>query len=119
MVGAWKGTAFHLDRQIGQQRFPCLTLLAIQTKWKEWEHSAVKMAWPCPALTLLRQMAQFFLERRELKLRESLEMAEEEEEEKEERDEGEGPTVAEISGVGGRGGRDDELDESDEFNESL
>lgn len=34
----------------------------MQQKWKEWEHSAVKMATPCPLLKLPKQMGQVFLD---------------------------------------------------------
>lgn len=47
-------------RQMGQEKFPCLTFLTMQLKWKEWEHSAVKMSSSCPLVTSLTQMAQFF-----------------------------------------------------------
>jgi len=32
--GPSKGTSFHLARQTGHTRFPCLTLDAMQGKWK-------------------------------------------------------------------------------------
>lgn len=33
----------------------------MQWKWKEWEHSAIKMAWPCPVFMAVRHIAQVLL----------------------------------------------------------
>lgn len=57
-AGVWNGISFHFARQIGQIWFPCFTLEVIQWKWKEWEHSAVKMAWPWPDSMVFRHIAQ-------------------------------------------------------------
>lgn len=53
----WKGISFHLALQIGHTWLPWLTFDEMQWKWKVWEHSAVKRAWPCPAFMLPRQIA--------------------------------------------------------------
>lgn len=34
----------------------------MQWKWKEWEHSAVKMAWPWPGFIEVRHIAQSSLD---------------------------------------------------------
>lgn len=104
LAGAWKGTSLHLERQIGQSWFPCLTLEAMQLKWKAWEHSAVKIAWPCPVFRFPKQMAHVFLEDRVLKLRVNMEV---EEEEEEERDDGDRTTsFLGMSGERGKEGRE-------------
>ncbi|KAK4769146.1 hypothetical protein SAY86_027296 [Trapa natans] len=48
-----RGSSFQVDLQTGQSRirfFP--TRAVMQGKWNVWEHSAVKIAEPCPAFTL-------------------------------------------------------------------
>lgn len=40
----------------------------MQWKWKEWEHSAVKMACPCPVFIEFRQIAHVPLEDLDLDL---------------------------------------------------
>ena len=42
----FNGTSVHAALQTGQTRFPWSTQEAMHEKWKEWEHSAVKRAWP-------------------------------------------------------------------------
>lgn len=56
--GACQGTSFHVARHTGHTRLPYLTLEAMQEKWKEWEHSAVKRAWPCPAFMTSKHIEQ-------------------------------------------------------------
>lgn len=49
-----------MARQMGHRRLPCETLLLMQPKWNEWEHSAVKIACPCPVSKLPKQIAHVF-----------------------------------------------------------
>lgn len=45
---------------MGHRWLPCLTLEEIQLKWKECEHSAVKMARPWPGFMLPKHMTHVF-----------------------------------------------------------
>jgi hypothetical protein len=40
------GRTVHSALQSGQLWLPCATLAEMQLRWKAWEHSAVKLAWP-------------------------------------------------------------------------
>lgn len=56
------GISFHFARQTGQMRFPCFTFDVMQLKWKECEHSAVKMAWPFVVFIVVKHIAQILLD---------------------------------------------------------
>lgn len=61
-MGPSKGISFHFALQTGQIWLPCFTFEVMQWKWKECEHSAVKIACPCPRFIEVKHIAQVFLE---------------------------------------------------------